>query len=184
MTIKHQSTDHDTIESEIFSNLRKIIKAVDIYSSKLRESSGISSSQLSCLLTLDSTGPISLSTLSNKVSLSPSMITSVVDQLEGKQMVERKRHSSDRRVILIELTEKGKKTLKSAPVSFQKFLMNGLSTLTQNEKLELNKNISKLLSIIATEVIIDSSILGVEDKLVGVDASVLESEKDMIGESA
>lgn len=179
MTEKHNTADQETIESEIFSNLRKIIKAVDIYSSKLRDSSGISSSQLSCLLTLDSTGPISLSTLSNKVSLSPSMITSIVDQLESKKMVERKRHASDRRVILIELTEKGKKTLKSAPVSFQKFLIDSLSALPEEEKLELNKNISKLLAIIATEVIIDSPILGVEDKLVGVDASVLEAEKDL-----
>lgn len=182
MTEKNKNYQ-DTIEYEIFSNLRKLIKAVDIYSAKLRETSGISSSQLSCLLTLNSTGPISLSALSNKVSLSPSMITTIVDQLEKKEMVERKRNASDRRVILIELTEKGNKTIENAPLSFQNFLMHGLSTLSDEEKAELNKNVAKLLSVIATEVLIDSPILGVEDKLVGVDLSVLESEDDRKDES-
>ncbi len=176
MTENEKLNRSGTIESEIFSNLRKIIKAVDIYSARLKEMSGISASQLSCLLTLDNTGPLSLSKLSSKVSLSPSMITSIVDQLEKKQLVERKRSSSDRRVILIELTPQGKETLANAPISFQKFLIDGLSSLSSEEKTRLNTSLSKLLAIIATEVIVDSPILGVEDKLVGVEPSVLEAE--------
>ncbi len=176
MEDKHPATNYYSLELEIFSNLRKIIKAVDIYSAKLRETSGLNSSQLSCLLVLGNTGAISLSQLSKKLSFSPSMITGVVDQLEHKELVQRERSSSDRRVIRIKLTEKGVQKIKEAPVSFQKSLMDGLSRLREGEKVEINKNLLRLLSIIVSEVLIDSSIFGAEDKLVEVEPSVLNTE--------
>lgn len=176
MEDRHPAMNHYSLELEIFSNLRKIIKAVDIYSVKLRETSGLNSSLLSCLLVLGNTGALSLSQLSKKLSLSPSMITGIVDQLEQKELVQRERSSSDRRVIRIKLTEKGVQTIKEAPVSFQKSLMDGLKRLKEAEKVEINKNLLRLLSIIVSEVLIDSSIFGAEDKLVEVEPAVLNTE--------
>lgn len=176
MEEKKQSAIGHSIELDIFSNLRKIIKAVDIYSVMLRQTSGLNSSQLSCLLVLSNTGPLSLTQLSRKVSLSPSMMTGIVDQLEHKGYIQRERSSSDRRVTLIKLNEKGQQTVKEAPTSFQKSLMNGLAKLKETEKGEINKNLLKLLSVIVAEVFIDSSITGAEDKLVEVEPSVLSTE--------
>ncbi|MDO9465046.1 MAG: MarR family transcriptional regulator [bacterium] len=169
----------NSIEFEIFSTLRKIIKTVDIYSAKLKMEHKINSSQLSCLLVLGELGSISLSQLSKKVSLSPSMITGVIDQLESKELVTRARNSTDRRVILIELTEKGKDTLKNAPLSIQKKLVNALSAIKKEEKIEINKSLLKLLSMMVSEVLIDSSIFGAEDKMVDVEPSVIQSEENL-----
>jgi DNA-binding MarR family transcriptional regulator len=104
------------------------------------------------------------------------MITSIVDQLEKKELVVRTRKSSDRRVILIELTDKGKKVAQTAPPSFQEQLTTNLSHLKEEEKKTLFDNLNKLLSIIVTEVLIDSSLLGGEDRLVEVESSVLKKE--------
>ena len=168
----------NSIEFEIFSTLRKIIKTVDIYSAKLKMEHKINSSQLSCLLVLGELGSISLSQLSKKVSLSPSMITGVIDQLESGDLVKRVRNSTDRRVILIELTWKGKDTLKKAPLSIQKKLINALSAIKKEDRIEINKNLLKLLSIIVSEVLIDSSIFGAEDKLVDIEPSIIQSEEN------
>jgi len=169
----------ENIEEEIFSSLRKIINAVDIYASKLKDMTGLNASQLSCLLVLAKIGAISLSKLSKKVSLSPSMITSIVDQLEKKKLVTRSRRSSDRRVILIELTESGKDTASKAPPSFQEQFMNGLSYLDTENKENLYYSLSKLLDVIVSEVLIDSALLGGENKLVGVEPSVLEPNEEL-----
>jgi DNA-binding MarR family transcriptional regulator len=174
----NEKENAENLESEIFSSLRKVINAVEIYSSKLKDKTGLNASQLSCLLVLGKTGPMSLSILSKKVSLSPSMITAIVDQLESKELVVRNRKSTDRRVILIELTEKGKETVNNAPPSFQEQLMVGLNHLNDNEKKSLHGSLSKLLSIIVSEVLIDSSLLGVENKLVEVEPSVLKTEEE------
>ncbi len=171
---ENESTED--LESNIFSNLRKIINTVNLYESKLKEKTGLNASQLSCLLVLESEGALPLSRVSKKVSLSPSMITSIVDQLEKKELVIRNRRSKDRRIILIELTEKGKEVVKTAPPSFQEQLVRSLNYLKKEEKHSIFENLSKLLSIIVSEVFIDSTLLGAENKMVEVAPSVLKTE--------
>lgn len=171
-------TDDGQLELEIFSALRKITNAIEIYSSKMKDTTGLNTSLLSCLLVLNTTGPISLTQLSKNVSLSPSMITSIVDQLEGNELVLRKRNATDRRVILIELTDKGKDIVRNAPPSFQEQIMSALKTLPDEEKQSLFDHLKKLLSLIVSEVLIDSSLLGGEIKLVEVEPSVLQPEEE------
>lgn len=173
---ENENESAEDLESNIFSNLRKIINTVDLYESKLKEKTGLNASQLSCLLVLECEGSLPLSRLSKKVSLSPSMITSIVDQLEKKELVIRNRLSTDRRVILIELTEKGKEVVKTAPPSFQEQLVRSLNYLKEEEKHSIFENLSRLLSIIVSEVLIDSTLLGVENKMVEVAPSVLKTE--------
>lgn len=174
-----QAVEVDNLESEIFSCLRRVINAVEIYSSKLKDKTGLNASQLSCLLVLEKGGPMSLGQLSRKVFLSPSMITSIIDQLERKELVLRNRKSTDRRVILIQLTEGGKDVVKKTPPSFQEQLINCLSHLKEEEKKNLFESVNKLFSIIASEVLIDSSLLGGENRLVEVESSVLNKEKKL-----
>lgn len=174
MNLELENPGPENLEAEIFSCLRRIINAVEIYSSKLRDKTGLNASQLSCLLVLEKTGPLSLSKLSQHVYLSPSMITSIVDQLENKELVVRTRKSTDRRVILIELTEKGKQVTQTAPPSFQEQLTSSLSHLKEEEKKTLFDSLNKLLSIIVSDILIDSSLLGGENRLVEVESSVLK----------
>lgn len=174
----YHDIDNDSLVTEIFSSLRKIINAAEIYSSLLKNRTGLNASQLSCLLVLNNAGPLALSKLSKKVFLSPSMITAMIDQLEKKELVVRNRSSSDRRVILIELTEKGKEVANNAPPSFQEQLINGLNSLKDEEKISLNENLNRLLNIIVSEVLIDTSLLGGENKLVEVEASILKKKED------
>jgi DNA-binding MarR family transcriptional regulator len=161
------------IEKEIFSCLRKIINAAEIYSSRLKDKTGLNASQLSCLLVLRSSGPLPLSKLSRQVFLSPSMITSIVDQLEKKELVVRNRKSADRRVILIELTGKGEEAVKQAPPPFQQKLMKGLKYLKVEEKKTLHESLSTLFSVIASEVLPESAGLGVAANLVEIEPAVL-----------
>jgi len=174
--IGEKRSKRDEMEFDIFEALRKIIKAVDIYSTRLKEKYGINSSQLSCLLVLGDLGSISFSKLSQMVSLSPSMITGIIDQLESKELVTRVRNSPDRRVILIELTENGKKILRKAPPSFQKKLMDSLGSLGNKEKMNINKSLVRLLSFITTGLLIDSPLLKQEEKLTGVKPSILKAK--------
>lgn len=167
-------TINKNLESEIFSSLRRIINAFEVYSFKLKEKTGLNASQLSCLLVLGNTGPLALSQLSQKVFLSPSMITAIVDQLERKELVLRSRKSTDRRVILIKLTGKGKALVKTAPPPFQEKLLNSINHLKDTEKKRLYESLNKILSIIDSEMNTDHSLLGGENRLVEVEASILK----------
>ncbi|OGF47275.1 MAG: hypothetical protein A2231_05010 [Candidatus Firestonebacteria bacterium RIFOXYA2_FULL_40_8] len=110
MSEKLEITDH-----RILANLRKIIRAVDIFSSRLRQTYDLNTSRLACLKVLQRKGDLPLSEISKGVYLSPSTITSAIDGLEEKKLVERKRISEDRRVIIIGLTPKGKEVAQKTP---------------------------------------------------------------------
>jgi MarR family transcriptional regulator, organic hydroperoxide resistance regulator len=128
-------TEKRSFEAEIIRSIRQIIRAVDIFSKQLRDKYGLNSSQISCLNYLFYTQlPLSMTDLSNELYLSHSMLTSIVDQLEKKELVKRVRTQEDRRTIYIELTEAGREMANSAPTSLQKKLTDGLSKIPDREK--------------------------------------------------
>jgi hypothetical protein len=55
-------------------------------------------------------------------------------------------------------------------------LTNNLSHLKEEEKKALFDSLNKLLSVIVSDVLIDSSLLGGENRLVEVESSVLKKE--------
>ena len=64
--------------------------------------------QFEILMTLWNEDGIVLSELGRRVSRDGPTITGVVDRMEKKMLVKRKRNSSDRRVVKVHLTAKGK----------------------------------------------------------------------------
>ncbi|MFH1073512.1 MAG: MarR family transcriptional regulator [Candidatus Firestonebacteria bacterium] len=129
----------ETIDSRILTNLRKIIRAVDIFSSRLRQIYDLNTSRLACLKVLYRKGDIPLNEISRETFLSPSTITSAVDRLEEKKLVERKRISDDRRVIIIGLTLDGKIIAKSTPDTLHDKLAGVVSKLEKKDKEVLDK---------------------------------------------
>jgi len=87
---------------------RSMKKALD---SKLVEI-GVTASQHTVLSTLGKNDGLSLSEIGKRVFLDKPAITGLVDRLEQDQLVERKRVSTDRRVINIYLTPKGRNLLQ------------------------------------------------------------------------
>ena len=166
------------IETEIISSLRKIIRAVDIFSKKLKDNYGLNSSQISCLMQLSNQQPISISQLSKSVLLSPSMLTIITDQLESKGYVRRNRKSNDRRVIFIELTENGKEVIKNAPTSLQQKLTDGLKKLSEGEKEEIYRSLTKLIHMIQVEDLTAVPILGSGEKFIGEKTSDIFSDDE------
>ena len=142
----------DSLEISIMSNLRKIIRAVNIYSKKMKEHFELNASQLSCIIALNSNGPIFFNQISKTIFLSPSMVTNIVDGLEKKGLVKRIPHPQDRRAMLAELTKKGKSIIKKAPPLMQKKLADGLLDLDEKEKNRINKSLLKLITLIEADV--------------------------------
>jgi DNA-binding MarR family transcriptional regulator len=63
---------------------------------------------------LDAHGPSSQQALARRLSVSPTMITQIVDEVEARGLAERRRNPADRRSHLVSLTPAGKRTLKAA----------------------------------------------------------------------
>ena len=74
---------------------------------KLYEEAGITPGVGKALVQLPSDRPVPMRELASALHCDNSYITSVIDVLEEKGLVERRAHPSDRRIKVISLTEKG-----------------------------------------------------------------------------
>jgi DNA-binding MarR family transcriptional regulator len=75
------------------------------------ESLGVTTRMWGALNVLDAEGAISQHALGKCVGIDPSSMVSTIDELEGRGLVERRRHPSDRRAHALHITPKGRQTL-------------------------------------------------------------------------
>ena len=66
------------------------------------------------LMLLAALGPSSQQALARRMSLSPTMITQIVDEIEALGLAERRRNPADRRSYLVSITPTGRRKLKAA----------------------------------------------------------------------
>ena len=121
-------------ELRILISLRRIIRAVDQYSRKLRTEHNITGPQLICLLHIFNEKPHTISQISQSVSLSASTIVGIIDRLEEKGLVTRERGNIDRRQVKVIATEKGKEVTKLAPSPLQDIFSKNLKDKTELEQ--------------------------------------------------
>jgi DNA-binding MarR family transcriptional regulator len=77
-----------------------------------------------------------------------STVTGIIDRLEQKGLVCRLRDSPDRRVITIQLTERGKDIARNAPPPIQHKVVDGLERLPQNKIERIVKSLSEITRLL------------------------------------
>ncbi len=119
--------------AEIMQLLRRIFKAIRQYSEEVLKKFGAAGPQLWALRTLHNHGPLSMGELSDRMYLHISTISGIIDRLENKDYVKRRRDHLDRRVVKISLTSKGRKLVQKAPEAAQGRLLYGLESLSKRQ---------------------------------------------------
>lgn len=104
--------------AELDEALTDLAKLYQFRSLEERLYGGLTVSQSYCLRDLYFKGPRSMSELAALLGVRLSTMTGVVDQLEGKGLVERVDHPEDRRSLQVRLTSEGKKLYHSAHEAF------------------------------------------------------------------
>jgi DNA-binding MarR family transcriptional regulator len=143
----------------ILQSLRRIIRAVEIHSRRLVQSYQITGPQLGCLLAIRESGPLTTTGLANQVYLSPSTVVGIVDRLEEKELVIRRRGREDRRQVRIFLTEGGEKLAASAPSPLQDTLAEALKRLPELEQVSITLSLEKVVDLMEARQIEASPVL-------------------------
>lgn len=114
--------------------LRRIIRAVDLQSRHVSRTVGLTIPQLIVLQAARDLGEVTSTTLSSHVSLSPATVTTILDKLEGRGLVERYRSASDRRVVHTRLTTQGLAALDKAPPLLQESFVQAFESLAADRQ--------------------------------------------------
>lgn len=124
----------------------KLMRATNTATSKIHEhlkEDNLTVSQFGVIEALYHLGPLSQSELGKKILKSNANLTTVVDSLEKKTLVERKRSDQDRRTVMVYLTELGRELIAKVFPRHAKVVTRELGFLTDKEKDALEKLLRK-----------------------------------------
>ncbi|NRG17014.1 MarR family transcriptional regulator [Rhizobiales bacterium] len=99
----------------VLRSIRRIMRAVDIQSKQVTKAVGLTVPQVVILKTIKDNGPTTSKRLAEGANLSPATVVTILDKLEAKRLVERRRDTRDRRVVYTSLTDAGEEALRTAP---------------------------------------------------------------------
>lgn len=99
--------------------LRRILRATELYGRELARAAGLTAVQIRVLQVVAETGSITPKGLSSRMGVSQATITTLIDRLVTKGLVERQRSETDRRQTNILLTEAGRVAIDRAPDPLQ-----------------------------------------------------------------
>ena len=128
-------SDSEDICDDVLIALRRIIRAIDIHSRKLMQTSGLTGPQLLVLQILSRKGEaIPIVELADSISLSQGTVTSILERLLKKALIEKTRSSIDKRKVYVSLTAAGKDALSRAPTPLQEHFVSSFQKLQDWEQ--------------------------------------------------
>ena len=143
--------NNSNYEHRILSALRRVIRAVDIYSKKLHTELGLTTPQLLCLHALSKAETMTLTGLAKTVNLGVSTVNGIIDRLEAKQYLTRKRSSEDRRKVSLEISLSGKEIVSKAPFLLQDKLSTALTKLPNSEQMAITESLELVVGLMEVE---------------------------------
>ena len=125
----------------------KLTRAVDAFGSRLVRHNSIGDltpTQFGVLESLHHLGPLKQGEICAKLLRSGGDITMVVDNLEKRGLVRRERDEADRRVVIVSLTQSGKKLIGALFPHHVRAVVEEMSVLTADEQETLGRLCRKL----------------------------------------
>ncbi|HHX82783.1 MAG TPA: MarR family transcriptional regulator [Pseudomonadaceae bacterium] len=122
-----------TIEAVLIS-LRRIIRATDIHSRNLIKTSGLTAPQLLILQALVRTPYLSISELARELILGQATVSIILDRLESRDLIQRRKSEQDKRRTELSLTETGRLAVTGAPLPLQDRFVDSFTALEDWEQ--------------------------------------------------
>ena len=148
LKLDYSNVNNKNFERKILKSLRQIIQSGYLHSRKLKQKFDITSPQLIALLEIAKEKQITLKNLSEKIALSSSTLVGVIDRLENKELVIRKRDKQDRRKVFLSITVKGKNFVEKAPSPLQNSLVKSLSKISITELSTILNSLERINDLI------------------------------------
>ena len=140
--------ENKSVIKDIVGSIRKLVRAVYLDSQKMSRQFGLTGPQSVVLRHLLKHGSMSSADLSRLMYVTPSNMTGIIDRLEKKSLVKRMGKAGDRRVVLIVLTDAGRKLSEGLPDPIEKKFINQLSDLEIEHVQILAMAMNQILNLI------------------------------------
>jgi MarR family transcriptional regulator, organic hydroperoxide resistance regulator len=133
-------------EASVLQNLRIMVRAIQAYSKWVEKQVGISATQLWLMDELAATPGMRISEVAKALSIHQSTASNLLDKLETKGLVMRKRGGPDQRVVRVELSDPGHQLLARVPRPAHGPVTEALHRLPDEVLASLAENMEQLVT--------------------------------------
>lgn len=136
--------DHEGLYNLFLENIRKLLYPQDWIELDL----SFSKSELLTLLFADRYEDIIMSQIAEYINVSMSTATGIAERLVKKGYLQRSRSDTDRRIVIIKLTEKGKRLVNEIKEIADYYFRKITDSLTEEEKELLGKVFLRIIELL------------------------------------
>jgi len=147
---------------EVLVFLRRIIHATDLQSKRVAKVCGLTIPQVMVLNSIDQLGDVTVKRISDEVSLSQATVTTILNRLEDRGLLERVRNPDDKRIVNARLTPVGNAALKASPPLLHESFIERFERLSKREKAEILSSLQTVAGMMDAEDIDAAPILHIE----------------------
>ncbi len=136
---------------EVLVSLRRIIRATDLQSKRILKVCGLTIPQVMVLRSIETLGDVTVKRIADNVSLSQATVTTILNRLEDRHLVDRVRSQADKRVVNARLTPVGQQTLETAPALLHEEFINRFEALADWEKTQILSALQRVATMMDAE---------------------------------
>lgn len=141
--------------------IRRILRAAEFAARDLARTSGLTPSQVVVMQAITRLGEPGVGALADAARLSQATVTSLLDKLEARGLVRRRRDQEDRRRVFVELTAKGRELLTDTPDVLQNQFAERFARLADWEQASIIAALERVSALLDAEGIDASPFLDV-----------------------
>lgn len=141
----------DETARAVLRSLRRIIQAVDLHGRRLKARYGLTGPQIICLREIQRGGALNPGQLARNVGLKPPTVTGIIDRLEARGLVTRRRRNTDKRQVRVELTEAGIAMVDEAPAPLQEEFVERFSGLPGERRKAIAAHLDEVVALLEAE---------------------------------
>lgn len=125
------------------------------WAESLMEKDGLTPKRMYLMGVLFEHGPMMMSSLKDRLGVTATNVTALVDALENEGLVERKAHPEDRRATIIALSAKSEECLVSKCAPFMDRVSELFSIFSEKEQQELLSSLLRIRTVLVEHKILD-----------------------------
>lgn len=150
---------NDASSPQVFKAIRRIVRAIDLRSREVSRKTGLTIPQIVVLQGVKELGEVTTKALSENADLSSATVVTILDKLEEKQLIERYRSTTDRRIVHARLTRKGAEMVSNLPGLLHEEFEQRFSECTVEQRVTLLQSIEQIAEMLNADKLDAAAIL-------------------------
>lgn len=131
-------------------SFRFIVRSIKRHFQHVQDATGLSGSQLWCLSAVHASPGVRVTQLARALGIQQATCSNLVETLERRGLIERRRDPSDQRAVTLYLSPEGSRLARCAPEPVSGILPDALSRLDPDALQELNALLERVIALMGT----------------------------------